>query len=190
MIRAAIALPLLLAAAAAAPAAHAAPTAALQVSQTSNLTDGTRITVRGVNFQPGLEAVAVGLCRVGYTNGLNDCDLDGGATFVNIGSDGGFGPLTLTVRHQFKGIDCDTRPCEIAAAPLPGTEPPAVITANTGLAPVDFVGSQLPKQSTTAAVTVVHTTDDTRGPSTLLWALTAGLLLIVAGLATATRRRT
>ncbi|WP_067568521.1 neocarzinostatin apoprotein domain-containing protein [Nocardia acidivorans] len=170
-----------------APARADAP-AALQVSATTELHDGQRVTVAGSGFQPGLAAVAVGLCKLGFTNGLKDCDLEGGATFVNIGSDGGFGTLTLTVRPTFRAVDCVQQQCVIAAAPLPGTEPAAVITANSASVPVRFAGSRLPV-ATPAAATAAATATDTNGPSTLLWSVTAGLLVIVAGMAFADRRR-
>ncbi|GAA5071096.1 GPS-CTERM domain-containing protein [Nocardia iowensis] len=159
----------------------------LQLSETTKLTEGQRITARGSGFRPGLAAVAVGVCRQGFTNGLKDCDLDGGATFVNIGDDGTFGTLTFTLRHRFQGIDCLREQCVVAAAPLPGTEPPAIIAANSAEVLLDFAGAQLPV-ATTAAVAAGPATD-TDGPSTLLWMATAGLLVIVAGLALADRRR-
>lgn len=173
----------------AAPAA-ADGAATLHVDATTSLRDGQRVTVSGSGFQPGLAAVAVGLCKQGYTNGLTDCDLDGGATFVNIAADGTFGTLTLTLRERFKNIDCLTRQCVIAAAPLPGTEPAAVIAANTALTPVVFVGSQLaPPASAPTVRTVTAAPAETRGPSTVLWSVTAALLAVVALVAFADRRR-
>ncbi|WP_330180386.1 neocarzinostatin apoprotein domain-containing protein [Nocardia sp. NBC_01503] len=171
-----------------APATADAP-AALHVSATNELHEGQRVTVAGSGFQPGLAAVAVGLCKLGFTNGLKDCDLEGGATFVNIGSDGGFGTLTLIVRPKFNGIDCVQQQCVIAAAPLPGTEPVAVITANSAAVPVSFAGSRLPAVTPVATPTTTTAATDTNGPSTLLWSATAGLLVIVAGMAFADRRR-
>ncbi|MQY20898.1 neocarzinostatin apoprotein domain-containing protein [Nocardia macrotermitis] len=183
------ALALTFAAMTAAPAVADA-TATLHVDATTDLRDGQRITVSGSGFQPGLAAVAVGLCKQGYTNGLTDCDLDGGATFVNVGADGTFATLTLTVRDHFKSIDCLRQQCEVAAAPLPGTQPAAVISANTGLTPVTFVGSKLaPPTTAPAAGTVTAAPADTRGPSTVLWSVTAALLAVVAIVAFADRRR-
>ncbi|MFE9581524.1 neocarzinostatin apoprotein domain-containing protein [Nocardia sp. NPDC006044] len=162
----------------------------IQVSATTDLTEGQRITVSGRGFQAGLAAVAVGMCKQDFRNGLKDCDLDGGATFVNIGGDGTFGPLTLTVHHRFHDIDCTEQQCVIAAAPLPGTEPPAIIAANSAAVSVNFAGSRL-SAATPAPVSTatVHIDADTEGPSTVLWAVTAGLLVLVAGFALADRRR-
>ncbi|MET9490731.1 neocarzinostatin apoprotein domain-containing protein [Nocardia sp. NPDC006630] len=172
-----------------APAA-AAPAAALQVSATGDLAEAQRITVGGTGFQPGLAAVAVGMCKQGFTNGLKDCDLEGGATFVNIASDGTFKTVTLTVRPHFNGIDCTHQQCVIAAAPLPGTEPAAVIAANSASVLVTFAGSQLPTLTPAPAVTTTAAAaTDTNGPSAVLWSVTAGLLVIVAGTAFADRRR-
>ncbi len=58
------------------------------MSRSADLTEGQTITVTGSGFRPGLKSVAVGLCREGYTNGLKDCDLGGGATFVNVDAKG------------------------------------------------------------------------------------------------------
>ncbi|MFI1236705.1 neocarzinostatin apoprotein domain-containing protein [Nocardia salmonicida] len=170
-------------------AAFAQEPAAIQVSVSADLTEGQRITVSGSGFRAGLAAVAVGMCKQGFTNGLKDCDLDGGATFVNIGGDGTFGPLTLTAHHTFHAIDCTQQQCVIAAAPLPGTEPPAVIAANSAAVAVAFAGSGPPTPPTPAPAAALRSDSDTEGPSIVLWAVTAGLLVIVAGSALADRRR-
>lgn len=171
-------------------AATADAQAEIQVSMATDLAEGQRITVNGRGFQAGLAAVAVGLCKQGFSNGLKDCDLDGGATFVNIGGDGTFGPLTLTAHHRFHDIDCAEQQCVIAAAPLPGTEPPAIIAANSAAVSVVFADSRLPT-ATTAPISAaaVQSEADNEGPSTVLWAVTAGLLVLVAGSALADRRR-
>ncbi|MFF0493697.1 GPS-CTERM domain-containing protein [Nocardia sp. NPDC004068] len=170
--------------------ADAAPDepASLQVSAAQGLTDGQRISVRGNGFRPGLAAVAVGLCRENFSNGLRDCDLDGGATFVNIGDDGTLPVVELIAHPTFKQIDCTAQRCVIAAAPLPGTEPPAVIAANSAAVAVDFAGSHLPS-ATAAPVAVAAPPTDTRGPSTPLWSLTAALLIVLAAVTLADRRR-
>ncbi|MFB8275932.1 GPS-CTERM domain-containing protein [Nocardia colli] len=171
------------------PTATADGPAEILVSTTADLTDGQRITVQGSGFRAGLAAVAVGMCKQGFSNGLKDCDLDGGATFVNIGGDGTFGPLTLTAHHRFHDIDCTEQQCVIAAAPLPGTEPPATITANSAAVSVIFAGSRLPTTTAPVSTAAVQSEADTEGPSTVLWAVTAGLLVLVAGSALADRRR-
>ncbi|MGY2063613.1 GPS-CTERM domain-containing protein, partial [Nocardia gipuzkoensis] len=123
-----------------------------------------------------------------FTNGLRDCDLDGGATFVNIAGDGTVPTVTLTAHSRFKGIDCLRQRCVIAAAPLPGTEPAPVLAANSAAVPVDFVGSELPATTTPAAAAAAPATD-TRGPSPVLWSVTAALLIVFAAVALADRRR-
>ncbi|MFF2555301.1 GPS-CTERM domain-containing protein [Nocardia sp. NPDC058058] len=167
--------------------------AAIQVSAVGDLTEGQRITVNGSGFRAGLAAVAVGLCKQGFTNGLKDCDLEGGATFVNISGDGTFPTVTLTARPRFRDIDCTRRQCVIAAAPLPGTEPQTVIDANSAEVAIGFAGSPppAPTSAPTSAPSAasVRTESGTNGPSTLLWGATAALLLIVAVLALADRRR-
>ncbi|AYF77000.1 hypothetical protein D7D52_27930 [Nocardia yunnanensis] len=164
--------------------------AALQISATTDLRDGQRVTVSGSGFQAGLAAVAVGLCKQGFTNGLHDCDLDGGATFVNIAGDGTFKTLTLTLHPRFKEIDCLRQQCVVAAAPLPGTEPAAVIAANSAATPMAFAGAQLaPATAVPVSVAAASTSTETRGPSAVLWSVTAGLLVLVAGIAFADRRR-
>ncbi|MEC3957748.1 neocarzinostatin apoprotein domain-containing protein [Nocardia sp. CDC153] len=164
--------------------------AALHVSATTDLTEGQRVTVYGTDFQPGLSAVAVGLCKQGFTNGLKDCDLDGGATFVNIDGEGRFKTLTLTLHPRFKEIDCTRQQCVVAAAPLPGTEPSAVIAANSAAVTMSFVGAHLTPATTPPPLTSATAAPaDTRGPSTALWSVTAGLLVIVAAIALADRRR-
>ncbi|MFI6866055.1 neocarzinostatin apoprotein domain-containing protein [Nocardia sp. NPDC050406] len=171
------------------PAAHAESQASIQVSASSDLTEGQRITVDGSGFRPGLSAVAVGLCKQGFTNGLKDCDLEGGATFVNISDDGGFPTVTITARRSFNAIDCTKQQCVIAAAPLPGTEPDAVIAANSAEIPVTFAGANLPVATAPATTAAVRSDSDIEGPSTVLWAATAALLSIVAVIALADRRR-
>ncbi|MCM6771927.1 neocarzinostatin apoprotein domain-containing protein [Nocardia sp. CDC159] len=163
--------------------------AALRVSASTGLTEGQRITVDGSGFRPGLAAVAVGLCREGFTSGLRDCDLDGGATFVNIGGDGTFPTVTLTARPRFNDIDCLRQRCVIAAAPLPGTEPAAVIAANSAAVPVDFAGSTLPAPTAAPTVTATAPATETGGPSIVLWSVTAALLTVFAGVALVDRRR-
>ncbi|QLY28790.1 neocarzinostatin apoprotein domain-containing protein [Nocardia huaxiensis] len=184
VVASAAALPLLPAAAVAAPAARPV----LEVSAATDLTEGQRIIVNGTGFRAGLAAVAVGICKQGFTNGLRDCDLGGGATFVNIADDGTFPTVTLTAHAHFNDIDCTTQPCVIAAAPLPGSEPQSVIDANSAEVAVGFAGARQPAAAvvTTAAA---RTDPSANGPSTVLWSATAALLLIVAILALADRRR-
>ncbi|WP_165958825.1 neocarzinostatin apoprotein domain-containing protein [Actinomadura sp. KC345] len=144
---------------------------AIEVSKFADLSEGERITVSGTGFRPGLKSVAVGLCREGYTNGLKDCDLGGGATFVNIDGKGAFTGVTLKARPKFNAIDCMTRQCVIGAAPLPTTNPPAVVKANTAIVRVGFTGSSFKGGAVFAAPG-----PGTGGPSAPLWAATAVLI--------------
>lgn len=186
----ALALAAALASVAAVPAlADSGGPAVLHLSATADLRDNQRVTVSGSGFQPGLPAVAVGLCKQGFTNGLKDCDLGGGATFVNIAADGTFKTLTLTLHPQFEQIDCTRQQCVVAAAPLPGTEPPAVIAANSAVTPMAFAGAHFAPPSPAVPVAAATGTG-TRGPSAALWWATAGLLVLVSAITFADRRRT
>lgn len=175
------------------PLAPAAAAAApeLQVSRSTDLTEGETITVTGRGFRPGLKAVAVGLCREGYTNGLKDCDLGGGATFVNIDAQGGFPAVRLKVRAKFGGIDCTARQCVIGAAPLPGSVPRTVVDANTAIVRVGFTGSSFNGGSAvrTSAAPAARTEPGTGGPSAPLWAATAALLVLAGAAVTVVQRR-
>ncbi|GAB4586542.1 neocarzinostatin apoprotein domain-containing protein [Nocardia sp. IFM 10818] len=175
---------------AAAPLGSAAPEQGptLVVSASSGLTEGQRITVDGSGFRPGLAAVAVGLCVRGFTSGVRDCDLGGGATFVNIAADGTFPTVTLTARPRFHDIDCTRQQCVIAAAPLPGAEPQAVIDANSAEVPVDFAGAP-PLAATTPVPVAARAETELEGPSLPLWSVTAALLSFTAIAALADRRR-
>ncbi|WP_040796356.1 neocarzinostatin apoprotein domain-containing protein [Nocardia higoensis] len=164
--------------------AHAdEPTAVLHISDTSDLREGQQVTVSGTGFRPGLSAVAVGLCKHGFTNGLTDCDLEGGATFVNIGADGTFGELTMVARSRFSTIDCAQQQCVIAAGPLPGTEPDAIRLPNSVSVLIGFEGTRFAGGVEEPPVAANPVAEDLSGPSVPLWSATAVLLLIVAGLA-------
>ncbi|TDC70247.1 hypothetical protein E1200_05990 [Actinomadura sp. GC306] len=192
MIRIVLAALALVPAAPAAPAGTAAPPAPeLHVSRSADLTPGETITVTGTGFRPGLKAVAVGLCREGYTNGLKDCDLGGGATFVNIDAHGALPKVTLKARPEFSGIDCMTRQCVIGAGPLPGTVPDAVYDTNTAVVHVGFKGSSFKGGTAvrTSAAPAAADEPGTGGPSTPLWAATVALLVLAGGVVTVVQRR-
>jgi hypothetical protein len=174
-----------------APAGTAAAAAQLHVSRSTDLTEGEAITVTGSGFRPGLKSVAVGMCREGYTNGLKDCDLGGGATFVNIDAQGGFTEVRLKARPKFGGIDCMTRQCVVGAGPLPGTVPRAVVEANTAIVRVGFQGSAFKGGSAvrTSATPAAGAGPGTGGPSTPLWAATAALLVLAGAAVTVVQRR-
>ncbi|HEU5028242.1 MAG TPA: GPS-CTERM domain-containing protein [Spirillospora sp.] len=172
-------------------ATTAAVSAQLRVSRTTDLTEGATITVTGIGFSPGLKSVAVGMCREGYTNGLKDCDLGGGATFVNIDSKGALPEVRLKARPKFNGIDCTARQCVIGAGPLPGTVPPAVVAANSAIVRVGFQGSPFKGGTAvrTSAAPAAEAGPGTGGPSTPLWAATAGLLVFAGAAVTIVQRR-
>ncbi|MFC5751299.1 neocarzinostatin apoprotein domain-containing protein [Actinomadura rugatobispora] len=171
--------------------AQGAAAPALRVSRSTDLSEGDAITVTGSGFRPGLKSVAVGLCREGYTNGLRDCDLGGGATFVNIDAKGAFPTVKLKARVKFNGIDCMARQCVIGAAPLPTTNPPAVVNANTAVVRVGFKGSSFKGGATQApaAAPAPSAAPDTGGPSIALWAATAALLILAGAAVAAVQRR-
>ncbi|GAA1585066.1 hypothetical protein GCM10009678_79560 [Actinomadura kijaniata] len=168
-------------------AAALAPGPTLNASPVTDLTEGQKITVTGAGFRPGLQSVAVGLCREGYT-GPGDCDLGGGATFVNVDAGGALPTVTLTARARFGGTDCTRRRCVIGAAPLPGKAPPAIVRANTAAVAVGFRGS--PFQGGTAAPAAPAAPPAAEsGPSTALWGATVAVLVLTgAGIAFAQRR--
>jgi hypothetical protein len=170
---------------------HWAAASALQVSRSADLSEGDAITVTGSGFRPGLKSVAVGLCREGYTNGLKDCDLAGGATFVNIDAKGAFPAVRLKARAKFNGIDCMARQCVVGAAPLPTTNPPAVVNANTAVVRIGFTGSPFKGGATQApaAAPAPPAAPGTGGPSIALWAATAALLILAGAAVAAVQRR-
>ncbi|MEV6773878.1 neocarzinostatin apoprotein domain-containing protein [Nocardia sp. NPDC051030] len=161
--------------------------ATITISATTDLTEGQRITVNGSGFRPGLAAVAVGLCKQGFTSGIKHCDLDGGATFVNISGDGTLPTVTLTAHQRFRDIDCAQQQCVVAAAPLPGSEPNDIIDANSAEVLITFEGAHLPVP-TPVAPAAARRSDDVSGPSTPLWVATAALLTLVSIVAVARRR--
>ncbi|TDC75871.1 neocarzinostatin apoprotein domain-containing protein [Actinomadura sp. 7K507] len=185
--------PALAALAFASPAAAAAAPAdapAIEVGKFTDLSEGEQITVSGTGFRPGLKSVAVGLCKEGYTNGLKDCDLGGGATFVNIDDKGAFTGVTLKARPKFNEIDCMARQCVIGAAPLPTTNPPAVVKANTAIVRVGFKGSSFKGGAVAAAPAATAAPGPgTGGPSAPLWAATAVLIAGAGASAVVVQRR-
>ncbi|MFC9971104.1 neocarzinostatin apoprotein domain-containing protein [Spirillospora sp. NPDC127200] len=169
-------------------AALLAPGPVLTAAPVTDLTEGQKITVTGGGFRPGLQSVAVGLCEQGYT-GPADCDLGGGATFVNIDAEGGFPAVTLTARARFGGTDCTRRQCVIGVAPLPGKAPPAIVRANTAIVNVGFRGSPFRGGATPAAAAPSAPAAEQGGPSTALWGVTVAVLVLTgAGIAIAQRR--
>ena len=105
-----------LAVVAAPPAAFAAPT--LTVSATTGLTDKQQVIVNGSGFTPNLKQIAVGQCVAGF-KGPTDCNLSGGAAFVNADGSGKLPTVTLKLAQKFGAFDCTKRECVVAAQILP-----------------------------------------------------------------------
>lgn len=152
----------------------------LTVTQVTDLTEGQQITVTGAGFRPGLKQVAVGVCREGYTSGPKDCDLDGGAAFVNVDAQGRLPEVKLTVHAKFKGFDCTAQQCVVGVAPLPGSSPDAIVKANTAVVNIGFQGSAIKGGAVTQATAAPTAADPDHvaGPSTALWSVTLGVLLV------------
>lgn len=115
--------------------------AGLSVSATNGLVDGDSITVSGSGFTPDMTQIAVGQCIAEF-NGPADCNLAGGAQFVNADSSGSFGPVTLKLAESFNGFDCTARSCVIAAQILPSSADADTVAANTTLTPISFAAPE------------------------------------------------
>ncbi|MFD3869461.1 neocarzinostatin apoprotein domain-containing protein [Streptomyces sp. NPDC058623] len=167
--------------------------ATVRVSSATGLTEGQSITVTGQGFHPGLTAVAVGLCKKGYTSN-KDCDLGGGARLVTIGPDGVLPTVTLSVRSQVAGADCRTTACVVGVAPLPSGTPTRLVAANSVRIPVGFAGGSVAGEASgtgTAAPAVAPAprADGWEGPSDLMWSASSALTVLCLVLAFVRRRR-
>ncbi|MET7704830.1 neocarzinostatin apoprotein domain-containing protein [Micromonospora sp. NPDC005413] len=98
------------------PAAFAAPT--LTVTVTTGLSDKQQVVVNGSGFTPNLKQIAVGQCVAGF-KGPTDCNLAGGAAFVNADGSGKLPTVTLKLAQKFGAFDCTKRECVVAAQILP-----------------------------------------------------------------------
>ncbi|GIH02428.1 hypothetical protein Rhe02_04950 [Rhizocola hellebori] len=107
--------------------AQAAPT--LTLSKSTGLSDGDRITVNGSGFKPGLTQIAIGQC-IAEVAGPTDCNLAGGAQFVNADANGKIPEVTLKLAVKFGNFDCTKRQCVIAAQILPSGNNAEDIAAN------------------------------------------------------------
>ncbi|GAB2839115.1 hypothetical protein GCM10022221_43300 [Actinocorallia aurea] len=166
--------------------AQAAEGAKLTVSATENLTEGQTITVEGSGFKPGLTGIAVGPCIEEYTNGLDHCDLEHGAKFVNADDKGDLEKITLELHAQFKEYDCVKQQCVIGAGPIPDQVPSSVFKANSVKVPIMFEGATFtPKTTSTEAAlpgasdAAASDPDGVAGPSVPLWAATFLALVAV-----------
>jgi len=166
--------------------AHAASVPTVEVTATTGLTAGQKITVTGRGFRPGLRAVAVGQCSQGYT-GPGQCDLGAGATFVNVDSKGRLPTVTLTMVTSVHGVDCLTTQCVIGVGPLPGSNPKELVDTNTVNVRLGFVGGAVQGEAhthvtSTGVAAVVGETPRRADTSPTLWALTVAFLaLCLAG---------
>lgn len=165
--------------------ASAADGPSLRLSKAEGIVQGDKIKVDGSGFKPGLQQIAVGLCIEGYTNGLKHCDLEGGATFVNADGKGRIPTVTLTVSTRFLDFDCLARQCVVGAGPLPGAVPDAVQKANVVTTRLGFEGASFTAGPTESAAPAAADADPdgVGGPSAPLWAVTAGLVVLVTFLA-------
>ncbi|MEV6300000.1 neocarzinostatin apoprotein domain-containing protein [Actinoplanes sp. NPDC051861] len=126
----------------------------LTVSKTSGLKDGDTVTVSGSGFTPNLKNIALGQC-IKNPQTSTDCNLAGGAVFVNADSSGKTSKISLKLATTFDDHKCGTNGCVIAAQILPSAAEPAVVAANKAQVPITFTSSggttASPKTSTTTA---------------------------------------
>lgn len=115
--------------------ASAAPT--LTLSKSSGLKDGDRITVNGSGFKPGLTQIAIGQC-IAEVTGPTDCNLAGGAQFVNADTNGRIPEVALKVAEKFGSFDCTKRQCVIAAQVLPSGNNSEDVAANKTSTRISF----------------------------------------------------
>ncbi|WP_328477638.1 neocarzinostatin apoprotein domain-containing protein [Actinoplanes sp. NBC_00393] len=136
--------------------AAAAPT--LTVSKTSGLKDGDTVTVSGNGFTASLTNIALGQCIKDPATST-DCNLAGGAVFVNADASGNTAQISLKLATSFGGHDCGTDGCVIAAQILPSAAEPEVVEANKAQVPITFGGggggpaSPTPSKTTSPAAT-------------------------------------
>ncbi|GAA2609399.1 neocarzinostatin apoprotein domain-containing protein [Paractinoplanes durhamensis] len=146
--------------------AFAAPT--LHVSKTSGLTNGQQITVYGTGFTAGLQSIALGQC-IKDPAGPTDCNLSGGAAFVNADAGGKTPTLTLKLATTFSGHTCGTSGCVIAAQILPSTATPEVVEANKAQVAITFSSggttTTAPTKTSTKTATATATATATKSTS-------------------------
>ncbi|NBE83480.1 neocarzinostatin apoprotein domain-containing protein [Micromonospora rubida] len=159
-----------LAVAAAPPAAFAAPT--LTVSETTGLTDKQQVVVDGSGFSPNLKQIAVGQCVAGF-KGPTDCNLAGGAAFVNADGGGKLPTVTLKLAQKFGKFDCTKQECVVAAQILPASGNAGEVEANKVSVALTFgkKPAQRPAPTTpavtppTSAAPPAATTSPSTGPA-------------------------
>lgn len=167
--------------------ASAKPT--LHVSKTTGLKSGQSITVYGTGFTKNLSNIALGQCIKNPATST-DCNLSGGAEFVDSDASGKTRTVTLKLATTFGGHKCGTTGCVIAAQLLPSSNPDSVVKANKVQVAITFTSgtsTTSPTTSSTGAATGTTAADSDSLPKTgpgLEWA-TMGLIgtaLLLPGL--------
>ncbi|MEV0454147.1 neocarzinostatin apoprotein domain-containing protein [Catellatospora methionotrophica] len=118
-------------------ASPAAAKPVLTLSKATGLSDGTSITVNGSGFTANLKQIAIGQC-IAEVKGPTDCNLAGGAQFVNADASGKIPSVTLRVAKKFGSFDCTTRQCVIAAQILPSSASDDIVKANATSTKISF----------------------------------------------------
>ncbi|WP_238006572.1 neocarzinostatin apoprotein domain-containing protein [Dactylosporangium sp. AC04546] len=170
----------------AASPAWAAPT--LSVSKTTGLADGTSVTVNGSGFTPNLKQIAVGQC-IENMKGPTDCNLAGGAQFVNADASGKLPTVTIKLAKKFGTFDCTQRTCVVAAQILPSGNNGGEVEKNKVAVKLSFGEAAAPTTSAAAAATAEATALPKTGPGdepvvvvlagTALLFLGVGLLVVL-----------
>ncbi|GGM05923.1 neocarzinostatin apoprotein domain-containing protein [Dactylosporangium sucinum] len=128
--------------------AWAAPT--LSVSKTTGLADGTSVTVNGSGFTPSLKQIAVGQC-IENMKGPTDCNLAGGAQFVNADASGKLPTVTIKLAQKFGSFDCTQRTCVVAAQILPSGNNGDEVEKNKVAVKLSFGAAAAPTSAAPAA---------------------------------------
>ncbi|WP_406080985.1 neocarzinostatin apoprotein domain-containing protein [Micromonospora sp. NBC_00858] len=151
------------------PAAFAAPT--LTVSATTGLTDKHQVIVNGSGFTPSLKQIAVGQCVAGF-KGPTDCNLAGGAAFVNADGSGKLPTVTLKLAQKFGAFDCTKQECVVAAQILPNSGNADQVEANKvsvaltfGKKPAQKPSPATPPTSAAPSATPAATTSPSTSPA-------------------------
>ncbi|MEV6968218.1 neocarzinostatin apoprotein domain-containing protein [Hamadaea sp. NPDC051192] len=143
----------------------------LTLSKASGLADGERITVTGSGFTPNIKQIAIGQC-IAEVAGPTDCNLAGGAQFVNADANGKIPSVTLKLSIKFGSFDCTKRQCVIAAQLLPSGASDDEIKKNKTSKKISFgkTGSTAsPKATGSSAPTLAKT-----GPGDEHWVIVLG----------------
>ncbi|MBV1852668.1 neocarzinostatin apoprotein domain-containing protein [Catellatospora tritici] len=151
---------------------YAQPAAAaprLTLSKSSGLSNGTQITVNGSGFTANLKQIAIGQC-IADPVGPTDCNLAGGAQFVNADGSGKIPAVTLKLAAKFGSFDCTKRQCVVAAQILPSSASDDVVKANRASVKISFGAASSPKPGTSTSPESLAKT----GPGDEHWVLVLG----------------